>query len=146
MGGELAFSAIEGVSEADASPAPDKLPPGVAPEDGRSGGDHQYGIQAPHYALPDSFYDARKVSCSACDWYLEDAEWCCDNDCNQAGPHYRQAYVCKDPSDTSGRLTASCNQDTACRRSELPTRCSAERLAEMRQLDTRNDAACVKRA
>jgi hypothetical protein len=129
------------------STAPSALPPGVAPEDGRSGGSHAYGYGAPAYSLPASFYDeSNKVSCSACDWYLEDPDWCCDVDCNEAaGPHYRMAYVCKDPSDQSGKITSKCDEAVSCLAAEQPTNCSKERLKIRQAEDTRNDAACVKR-
>ena len=141
----LAFSPVDGLREDDATPVSLTLPPGVAPEDGLAGGKHHYNLKPLEYALPLDVWDPRRVSCSACDWYLEDAEWCCDHDCNQAGPHYRQSsYVCKDPSDTSGKLTSKC-EDQECTASGLPLLCSVDRLNEMRKADTRNDLACVKR-
>ncbi len=88
-------------------------------------------------------YDARRVSCANCKWVLEDKDWCCKNNCNDAdGESYRRAYVCADPSDASGRLTSACAVDTACRQDSMPLLCTQDRLQELQQMDTRADAAC----
>ena len=146
MGGDssLSYSPVEGVEVDDSTPAPTTLPPGVAPEDGLSGGQHRYNLKPVPYALP-MWSEESKVSCSKCDWHLEDAEWCCDHDCNQAGPHYRNAYVCKDPSDPEGKITANCDAQNACRGDAQPIMCSTSRLLERQKEDTRKDPACVKR-
>ena len=152
----LAYSAIEGTEIDDSVEAPRTLPPWVAPESGlvldpnaplgqsvrdRS---YMYRLTTAPYALPE-WSEESKVSCSKCDFYLEDPEWCCDHDCNQPGPHYRTAYVCKDPSDTTGKIAAKCDERNACRGDAQPALCSTARLNEMQKLDTRNDPACVKR-
>ena len=141
----LAYSPIDGVEIDDKPPAPMTLPPGVAPEDGLSGGQHKYGLKPVPYALP-VWSEESKVSCSKCDWHLEDEEWCCDNDCNQPGPHYRTAYTCKDPSDADGKITAHCDERSACRSDAPPSMCrDLHRLRQRQKEDTRNDPVCVKR-
>lgn len=138
------YWAMDGMSPDDRSIPTEALPPGIAPEDGLRGGQHHYGLKPPAYSLPLEVWNPRRVSCSACDWHLEDEDWCCDHDCNVAGPHYRQAYVCKDPSDETGKLTSRC-EDQECTADGLPLLCTAARLAERQLEDTRKDEACVKR-
>ena len=95
-----------------------------------------------------SMYDEdSRVSCSNCRWVLEDPDWCCKHDCNdKSGPDYRQAYVCADPTDTSGRLTSACEVETECKRSEPPKMCSASKLRELQQYNSVLDARCPARA
>ena len=91
-----------------------------------------------------NMYDENRVSCSECNWVLEDKSWCCDRDCNDPnGGHYRQAYVCADPSDKTGKLTSRCEVDTECLADQPPTLCSSERLLERQRGDTRDDPACA---
>ena len=98
---------------------------------------------APAYSLGD-LYDENRVSCSGCNWVLEDKSWCCDRNCNDPnGGHYRQSYVCADPSDPTGKLTSRCEVDTECLADQPPTMCSAERLLERQREDTRDDPACA---
>jgi hypothetical protein len=95
------------------------------------------------YSVGD-LYDENRVSCSACNWVLEDKSWCCDRDCNDPnGGDYRQAYVCADPSDTSGRLTSGCEVDTECLADQPPALCSAGLLRERQLGDTRQDPSCA---
>jgi hypothetical protein len=90
--------------------------------------------------------DASRVSCTNCQWTLEDPAWCCKNDCNdKSGGNYRQAYVCADPSDKSGRLTSACEVETECKRSEPPVMCSASKLRELQQYNSVLDAKCAGR-
>ena len=142
--GSASYAPVEGDEINEALPVSLTLPPGVAPEDGLGGGQHQYGLKPLPYALP-VWSEESKVSCSKCDWYLEDPEWCCDRDCNQPGPHYRNAYVCKDPSDPENKITAHCDERNACRGDAQPVLCTPKRLEERQKEDTRNDPVCVKR-
>lgn len=152
----LAYSAIEGTEIDDTAQAPRTLPPGIAPELGlvldpnaplgRSVRDRSYlyHLTTAPYTLP-VWSEESKVSCSKCDWHLEDPEWCCDLDCNQPGPHYRTAYVCKDPSDPENKITAHCDEHRSCRGDAPPKLCTPTRLEERQKEDTRNDPVCVKR-
>jgi hypothetical protein len=80
-------------------------------------------------------------------WVLEDPDWCCKHDCNdKSGADYRQAYVCADPTDTSGRLTSACEVETECKRSEPPKMCSASKLRELQQYNSVLDPKCSGRA
>jgi hypothetical protein len=152
MGSSMWYWALDGDEISDKVPdpmAPMALPPGVAPEDGLGGGQHKYGLKPAPYALP-TWSEDSKVSCSKCDWHLEDEEWCCDHNCNfRSGPHYRTAeygaYTCKDPSDPDGKITAHCNARSACRSDAQPFLCDPNRLQERKKEDTRNDPVCVKR-
>ena len=95
------------------------------------------------YSL-EGMYDENRVSCSSCNWELEDKSWCCDRDCNDPnGGHYRQAYVCADPSDPTGKLTSRCEVETECLADQPPTMCSTERLLERQRGDTRDDPSCA---
>ena len=97
----------------------------------------------PGYSI-EGMYDENRVSCSSCNWELEDKSWCCDRDCNDPnGGNYRQAYVCADPSDPTGKLTSRCEVETECLADQPPTLCSAARLLERQQGDTRNDPSCA---
>ena len=99
--------------------------------------------EAPAYSLGD-LYNENRVSCSGCNWVLEDKSWCCDRNCNDPnGGHYRQSYVCAYPSDPTGKLTSRCEVDTECLADQPPTMCSAERLLERQREDTRDDPACA---
>jgi hypothetical protein len=92
------------------------------------------------------YTDDSRVSCANCEWVLEDPEWCCKNDCNdKTGPNYRQAYVCADPSDKTGRLTSRCEVDTECKRDAPPVMCSASRLGELQKYNSVLDPKCAGR-
>jgi hypothetical protein len=105
------------------------------------------GAAARAYSASDLYDDASRVSCSNCQWTLEDPDWCCKNDCNdKSGPNFRQAYVCADPSDKTGKLTSACEVETECMRSEPPVLCSAGRLREMQKYNSVLDAKCAGRA
>ena len=127
-------AAYTSLGEAWGTPAPAW---GTGAPSGAPGlGDYEQGTVS-------EIYDARRVSCTNCKWVLEDKDWCCKNNCNDAdGESYRRAYVCADPSDASGRLTSACAVDTACRRDSMPLLCTQDRLDELQQMDTRADAAC----
>ena len=95
------------------------------------------------YSL-DGIYDENRVSCSSCNWTLEDKSWCCDRNCNDPnGGHFRQAYVCADPSDPTGKLTSRCEVETECLADQPPLLCSAESLRAMQRGDTRDDPSCA---
>jgi hypothetical protein len=103
-------------------------------------------VSAPRYDQAGLYTDDSRVSCSDCRWVLEDRDWCCKYDCNdKSSPHYRQAYVCADPSDKSGRLTSRCEVETECRESQPPVMCDAARLGELQRFNTMNDPSCAVR-
>jgi hypothetical protein len=92
------------------------------------------------------YSDDSRVSCSDCRWVLEDRDWCCKHDCNdKSSPHYRQAYVCADPTDKTGKLTSRCEIETECRKSEPPLMCDATRLSELQRYNTTQDPSCAVR-
>jgi len=96
------------------------------------------------YSASSNYTDDSRLSCTNCRWVLDDKDWCCKNDCNdKSGPHYRQAYVCADPTDKTGRLTSMCETDTECRASEPPVNCSAAKLSELRQYTSARDPSCA---
>ena len=102
----------------------------------------QRGGQA--YSASSNYSEDSRLSCTNCRWVLDDKDWCCKNDCNdKSGPHYRQAYVCADPTDKTGRLTSMCETDTECRASEPPVNCSAAKLSELRQYTSARDPSCA---
>ena len=99
------------------------------------------------YDAGSMYSEDSRVSCSDCRWVLEDRDWCCKHDCNdKSSPHYRQAYVCADPSDKTGRLTSRCEVETECSESGPPVMCNASRLAELQQFNSTNDPSCAVRA
>ena len=102
----------------------------------------QMGGQA--YSASSNYTEDSRLSCTNCRWVLDDKDWCCKNDCNdKSGPHYRQAYVCADPTDKTGRLTSMCETETECRSSEPPVNCSAAKLSELRQYTSARDPSCA---
>jgi hypothetical protein len=101
---------------------------------------------APRYDAASMYSDDSRVSCSDCRWVLEDRDWCCKHDCNdKSSPHYRQAYVCADPTDKTGKLTSRCEIETECRKSEPPLMCDATRLSELQRYNTTQDPSCAVR-
>ena len=98
------------------------------------------------YDAASLYSDDSRISCSDCRWVLEDRDWCCKHDCNDKNsPHYRQAYVCADPSDKTGRLTSRCEVETECSKSEPPVMCDTTRLGELQRFNSTNDPSCAVR-
>jgi hypothetical protein len=113
-----------------------------APRYDSSGGNAPSGA----YDAASLYSDDSRISCSDCRWVLEDRDWCCKHDCNdKTSPHYRQAYVCADPSDKTGRLTSRCEVETECSKSEPPVMCDTTRLGELQRFNSTNDPSCAVR-
>ena len=116
-------------------------------DSGSSGGNASGGnASSGTYDAASLYTDDSRISCSDCRWVLEDRDWCCKHDCNdKTSPHYRQAYVCADPSDKTGRLTSRCEVETECSKSGPPVMCDTTRLGELQRFNSTNDPSCAVR-
>jgi hypothetical protein len=149
-----ARASLDGVAGAPAGAgffvAKESLVPSAPRYDGQSSGASRGAsasrASAGPYDAASMYSDESRVSCSECRWVLEDRDWCCKHDCNDKNsPHYRQAYVCADPGDKTGRLTSRCEVETECRSSEPPVMCDSTRLGELQRYNTTNDPSCAVR-